>query len=241
MARHAQVNFIEHPKLRVRTERSALLGDSMMACPVFPHEFRELQASYPVVFTKEDKSGLFRPMALFGLERNENVFLDGDHWDATYLPLALRIQPFLIGLRGVEGEEPTPEVHINLEHPRVSETEGEALFTETGEHTEFLKSIAELLAEVHGAEGNVVAFSAMLNELDLLEPFSLDVTLENGTVGKLTGFYTIKEERLYALNGEELERLQKAQMLQAIFMSVASISQFLGVISRKNKRLLASI
>lgn len=237
MTRHVQLNSSEHAKIRVRTERSALLGDGMMACPVFPHEFRNLQADYPIVFAKEEDTGLFRPMALFGLERNENVFLDGELWDADYVPLAVRIQPFLIGFRTTVDGEPAPEVHINLDHPRVSETEGERLFTEDGEQTDFLKSIADLLGEVHGAHSTLTAMSALLSDLDLIEPFTLDVTLNDGTSGKLAGFYTIKEEVLDTLDGEQLEKLQGANLLLPLFMVVGSLSQFMGIIRRKNKRL----
>ncbi|MEM9840061.1 MAG: SapC family protein [Pseudomonadota bacterium] len=237
MSRHVQLSPIEHKAIRVRTERSALLGDSIMACPVFPHEFRSLQASYPVVFAKEGDTGLFRPTALFGFERSENVFLDGERWNADYLPLGVRMQPFLIGFRATDGGEPAPEVHINLDHPRVSESEGEALFTDDGEQTEYLKSISNLLAEVHGAHTHVTAMSAMLTEFDLVEPFALDVTLDDGTSGKLEGYYIIKEERLAQLSAAELERLQAAGMLLSLFMSVASIAQFSGLLRRKNERL----
>lgn len=240
MARHVQLNNIDHRNIRIRTERSEEFGDRIMAAPLFPHEFREAQAFFPIVFAKEPDSGRFRPMALFGLEEGENLFLGDGGFEAAYLPLSMRMQPFLIGFTGPEGPGRGMEVHINLDHPRVNETEGEKLFLEHGGHTEFLQGIADLLGEVHAGEQNITPFSAMLNELDLIEPFSLDVTLNDGSRGRLAGYYTIAEEKLYALGGEDLERLQVSGMLQPLFMAVASLSQFLSLIERRNRRLVTA-
>ncbi len=237
MAKHSQLNSAQHKNLRIRTERSAELGDAMMACPIFPQEFRDTQAFYPIVFSKDAQSGLFRPFTLFGLEEEENLFLSDARWDAPYVPLAIRMQPFLIGFAGQPGPETPMEVHIDLDHPRVSTEQGEALFHEHGGETEFLEGIASLLGSVHEGEQTVASFSAMLTELDLVEPFTLDITLDNGESGRLAGYYTIAEERLYSLAADDLGRLQEAGMLQSLFMAVASLSQFLNLITRKNRQI----
>ena len=39
-----------------------------------------------------------------------------------------------------------------------------------------------------------------LQEFDLLEQFNLDIELTNGTNNRLAGFYTINEDKLYALD-----------------------------------------
>lgn len=148
MPKYVQLNNIEHKNFRIKTERSAALGDNVMAAPVFPHEFRETQAYYPIVFTKE-QSGRFRPVAIFGLEQGENLFLHEGGWDSRYLPLAKRMEPFVIGLNTDSLGEQMMEVHIDPEHPRVSHEEGEALFLEEGGYTEFLSGVSETLAEVH--------------------------------------------------------------------------------------------
>ena len=50
--------------------------------------------------------------------------------------------------------------------------------------------------------------------------------LANGSQNRLAGFYTINEERLLGLSGAVLERFNRAGYLQAIYMAIASLSQF---------------
>ncbi len=231
MARHALLEFSQHAHLKVRSERSAAFGDNIMSAPVFPHEMRSLQPHYPLVFMREKNSEAYRPIALLGLEREENLFLTEAGWGALYVPLAIRMRPFLIG-RGKDVN--TLQIHIDLDHPRVSEIDGEALFTSEGEETEIVKSALDVLKEVHMGEQSVAPFCALLDELELIEPFTLDVTLKNGKTGQLAGLFTVAEEKLYALEGAALSRLQNAGYLQSVFMMVASLSQFAALIERKN-------
>src|SRR5690606_34409629 len=99
MARHVQLNNIDHKHLRVDTRRGAALGDDVPFVATFPAEFRELQAYYPIVCRKDGR-GALSPVALLGFEEGRNLFLDGERWDAGYLPLAIERQPFLIGRGG---------------------------------------------------------------------------------------------------------------------------------------------
>lgn len=231
MAKHAQLNNIDHADLRIRQGHSSELGDSVMGCAIFPYEFRDVQAHYPIVFTKDATKGGFRPICLFGLEEGENLFLTKDgQWDAEYIPLSIRMRPFLIGKTGT-GQM---EVHVDLEHPRVSTTEGEPLFLEHGGHAPYLQGMARLLGEVHDGEQSIANFSALLEELELIEPFTLDVTLNDGSQGRLAGYYIIAEERLYALDAAALGRLQSAGFMQAVYMAVAALSRFAALISRRN-------
>jgi hypothetical protein len=239
MARHEQLNNIEHGDLRVRAERTAELGDALMACPAFPHEFRRLQPHYPIVFIKDAANGGYRPLALFGLEDGENLFLVEDRWDAAYVPLAMRMKPFLIGF-GADGAGGRQlEVHVDLEHPRISRTQGERLFLDHGGHAPFLKDASSVLSEVHEGEQSIAGFSALLDELRLVEPFTLDVTLDDGARGRLAGYYIIAEETLYGLDAQALARLQSAGALLPIFMAVASLSQLSALVERRNARLRA--
>ena len=238
MPKHVQLNNIDHPDLRVRTGHSAALGDDVMACAVFPHEFRNLQPHYPIVFAKDGASGSFRPLALFGLEDRENLFLkSNDQWDADYVPLAIRMKPFLIGFSGDAAGGRQMEVHIDIEHPRVSETDGARLFLEHGGHAPLLQEASKILGEVNDGEQTISKFSALLEELELIEPFTLDVELNDGSKGRLEGYYIIAEEKLYALKGEELERLQISGFLQPVFMGVAALSQFRNLIDRRNAKI----
>jgi hypothetical protein len=229
MARNVQLNNVDHKDLRVITTRSAEYGDNVMCAITFPAEFRDVQAHYPIVFSKS-ADGRFQPLALFGFNEKQNLFLAAGGWDATYVPLTIERQPFLIGRSGSE-----MMVHVDLDNPRISATAGEALFREHGGTTEFLERMNSVLLAIHQGLEHMPLFIAALLEHDLLESFVFDITLADGSQNRLAGFYTINEERLNALDGNALERLNRASHLQAIYMAVASLSNFRTLIERRNR------
>jgi hypothetical protein len=189
-----------------------------------------VQAHYPIVFTKNAQGG-FQPVALFGFEDGQNLFVDADGWDADYLPLAIERQPFLIG---VSGEALT--IHVDLDSPRVAGTGGEAVFLEHGGTSPYLERMNSVLLALYQGLQEVPAFVAALLEHGLLESFTVDVRLDDGSQHRLTGYYTIHEERLAALDAGALAQLHRDGHLQAVYMAVASVSRFRALIERRNRR-----
>ena len=111
MSSHVVLDSRAHRDLRIRSGAGADFGDAVMACITVPSEFRRVQNEFPILFRRDLDSGRFSALVLFGFENGENLFLDDGRWDASYRPLALSIQPFLIG-RAQDGDE--SEVHIDL-------------------------------------------------------------------------------------------------------------------------------
>lgn len=229
MSKYVPLNFHEHSALRVITEHGVEFGDDMMFAPVFPHEFRRVQADAPIVLIKETHSSRYRPVALFGLEKGENLFLKDNKWDTQYIPISVRMAPFIIGRKG----NSDLTVHIDLESKRVNYKFGEKLFDDTGEQTEFLAHIVSLLFEIHESEQRLTTFCALLEELDLIEPLTFQAVLDDGTEGELIGFSTIVEERLDHLDEASLYRLNGSGVLMPIFMILASTVNFVELVKRK--------
>lgn len=233
MSQHQILNPADHGTLRVHAGAGAEFGDGVMACLVVPAEFRAAQAHFPIVLRRDAGSGRLAALALFGFEAGENLFLAGDRWDATYRPLALSVQPFLVGRPAREGD--VPQVHVDIGHPRIaSGEEGTRVFDETGRPTPYLETIATQLGDLDHAWRESEAFFAMLERYELVEPFSLEVTLANGATHSLVGYQTIAEDRFAALDGEALHTLASAGHLLPIAMMIASLSQFSALLARKN-------
>lgn len=232
MGQHLLLNDTEHRDLRVSVGHGAHLGDDVMGALTFPDEFRSVQAHYPIVFRREAAGGLV-PLALFGLQEGCNLFLDGDRWDATYVPLSIQRQPFLIGIAGEQRL-----VHVDMDHPRVRQAgaEGAPLFDEHGGPTAHLERVRSVLLALHDGVDATPAFIEALQRLALLESFFLDVRLDDGSLNRLAGFHTINEERLGALDGAALERLAGDGHLLPIYMVLASMSRFRDLIERTNRR-----
>lgn len=206
-----------------------------MACITTPYEFRQVQTCYPIVFKRDNETGQFSAMALFGFTNGENLFLEENQWTARYKPLAQSIQPFLIGR--IEAEDDA-QIHVDMGHPRVS-TDGEGIrvFDEDGTATPYLESIADKLGLLHAGYQASPAFFEALERYDLIEPFKLEVPLEDGSKHSLVGFHTINEDKLRELGADELGDLHQGGHLMPTFMVVASLGHFSDLIDRKNRQL----
>jgi hypothetical protein len=227
------LNNVEHKDLRVITTRDARYGDDVMAVLTFPAEFRNVQAHYPIVFSRS-REGAFAPLALFGFKDKQNLFLREKEgrsvWDAPYVPLMVERQPFYIG-QAASGKV----IHVDLESPRLSRDEGEPLFREHGGNGEYLEKVGAMLATIERGVAATQPFVAALQEHNLLESFVIDIQLRDGGQHRFAGFHTVQEERLAKLGADALGKLHEKGYLQAIFMVIASLSHFRDLIERVNE------
>lgn len=230
MTQHALLNNVHHKDLRVITQRAARYGDDIMASPTFPAEFRNVQACYPIVFHHTEQ-GEYVPLALFGLREKQNLFLGESGWDAPYIPLMVERVPFLIG-RGPNSEQ---VIHVDLDSPRISRSEGERLFLEHGGQSQFLDRMSSTLATINQGIAATNPFIAALVENELLDSFALDIKFRDGGQHRLAGFHTIREEKLADLGSDALGKLHQKGYLQAIFMVIASLTHFRDLIERASK------
>lgn len=221
------LNNIQHKDLRIVTQRGAQWGDDFMSAPATPDEFRKLQAHYPIVFQPDGQGG-FVPVALFGLQEGQNLFLTDEGWDADYLPLSVQRLPFSIGVADDE-----LRMMVDMDSKRVSlGAEGEAVFLPHGGTTDFTENANAVLLALHEGLQATTEFVQTLMAHDLLEPFTLDVERRDGTHGQLLGYYFIHEERLAALDAGTVGLLHQADYLQPIYMAIASLSNFTKLIQR---------
>lgn len=237
MANHVLLDNITHSELKVITRRAADLGDAIHCTPLFLSEFRQAQNCYPIFFRQDPQSQRYEPVALLGLEAQENLFLTPNGWDATYLPLSIARQPFLIGFtQSFDNGVPVrnPVVHIDIDHPKVSFTEGVPVFLPHGGNSPYLEQVTRVLMAIHQGHQALPAFSAALTELELLEPFTLDIQLQQGESYQLSGLYTLHEERFNALPADALQKLWHSGYLEALYMVMASLSNVAALVKRKN-------
>ena len=236
MANHVALDRDAHRDLRVRTEPGAQFGDATMACLTVPLEFRRVQNEFPILFRRDLQTGAFAALALMGFENGENLFLENDRWDAQYRPMALAIQPFLVG-RPESGDGPA-QVHIDLGHPRIAPPgEGVSLFDEDGQPTPHLEQVAAMLGDLDEGYRTSDDFFHALERHELLEPLAVDVELKDGSQHRLVGYHIINEDRLASLDAAALGELHQAGYLMPIFMALASLTNLSELARRKDRRL----
>lgn len=240
MAKHLLLNNITHKDLKIITRHSAAFGDNVGSTLTFPTEFADVHREYPILFQKNPDTGKFQSVVLLGLKSDENLFLDElGGWKANYIPAVIERGPFLIGFQDQSrdgGSERTPVIHVDMEHPRISETEGEAVFLDHGGLSPYLEKISKILNRIYDGMQISDAMFAAFAELDLIEPVNLEIELNDREVYRLHGNYTIHQEKLANLRGADLERLNRSGFLRCAFLAVESLGNIQRLVQLKTAR-----
>jgi len=237
MTNRVLLNNVEHADLRVITRHGPEFGDAINQALVLPTELEAAQREYPI-FLRRDANGEYQAVVLLGLDRDENLFLDAGGWQARYVPAVQQRGPFSIALQeGRDGAEPM--IHIDLDHPRVSRTEGEPLFLPAGGNAPYLQHVARLMGTIYDGLEISRAFYEALETAGLIEPISVEVKLSDREEYVLPDLFTISQDRLAALPAADLERLNQAGVLRAAYMVVSSLGNMSRLIDAKNRKLAA--
>jgi hypothetical protein len=238
MVNRVPLDNVEHQRLRVAPQPSADHGAAVNQLLVVPTEYEELQREYPILFRK-DPEGAFQSVVVLGFDRDENLFLGEGGWQGRYIPAVLRRGPFFIGMRDKQhlGEvRREPLIFVDLDDPRVSESEGEPLYLPHGGNAPYLEQVADALRTVHDGLQLGASMFAMFAEFDLVRPLKIEVQLGDGKQYELADFYTIGAEELGRLDAAPLERLYRSGFLAAALFvrsSLANVSRLAELKTRK--------
>ena len=237
MTNHVLLNNVDHHDLKIIARYGAEFGDSVASILTFPTEYADVQKEYPIFFRKDSQSGEFQSVLLLGLEKNENLYLDDSGWNAKYIPAMIARGPFLIGFQQQPGDSTKkPVIHVDLDNPRVSRSEGTPVFLPRGGNTPYIDQIAVILNGIReGIEISNAMFAAF-TAMNLIESVDLEIKLNNETQHDLHGLYTISRERLAQLDGDSLHKLNQAGFLQGAFLVLASLNNLYRLISIKQQR-----
>jgi hypothetical protein len=238
MTNKVLLNNVDHADLRVITRHGPDFGDSINQVLVFPTEFEDLQREYPIFFRK-DANAEYQAVALLGLDKDENLFLEADGWNARYVPAVQQRGPFSIVLQPPQrGAASDPEVmiHVDLDHPRVSRADGEPLFLPAGGNAPYLQHVSRLLGTIYDGLEVGRPFFETLDRLGLIEPVDVEANLTDGKAYVIPGLFTISEARLAAVGGEELERLHRSGALRAAYAVLSSLANVSRLIDAKLRK-----
>ncbi|MFU8830786.1 MAG: SapC family protein [Wenzhouxiangella sp.] len=239
MAKHVLLDNVSHKDLKVRTGYRPGCGYDANVVRIFPSEFCEAQREYPLFFIKDAASGHFEPVALLGFSGDENLYLGAGGWDASYVPLAVQRQPFLIGFQTQQVDGiPTqvPVIHVDLDHPSISKTDGEPVFLRHGGLSPYLERIESILGTIHHGHEASRALSQVLVGLELIESVKLEIRFDDVTSVNLEGLYKINEDTLRNLSADALETLHRQGYLRDLYLMLASLQNMPHLIERKTRR-----
>lgn len=202
------------------------------AIPLTVDEFGLAQRHYPIVFSVGDNPV---PIALMGLNEGVNAFLFEDgrpREENMYTPAYIRRYPFLLARITPDSEElslcfdPTAEAIGDYD-------EGKALF-EDGKPSDAVQKILEFCEQFEAAGQRTAAFLEDLKEADLLMDGEVSIQPDGFEQPFIyRGFRMVDEEKLRALRGDELRKMNQSGMLPLIYAHLFSLSQMRDVFGRQ--------
>lgn len=239
MANLVSLNNIDHKNLKINVEYSPSYGHNSGCVLVLPTEFSDVQREYPIFFQKNQQTNKFQAIALLGLTPDENLFLNEGKWNANYIPAVIAKGPFVIGFEedpnGVAGEMGRV-VMVDLDDPRVGEQQGAPLYLEFGGESAYLGQVATALDGIHRGVQVADAMYDTFDQLGLIEPCKLELTLADGEIYRIQGCFAINRERLQSLTAENVAKLHAAGYLEGAYLILASLNNVKKLINIKAAR-----
>jgi len=229
MNRLIALDSAAHRQLRVDPAKVLAQAAGLNMLPVVLGEFLKLCVHYPIVLTKNGATGQFTCVALFGFEKQENLFWKQDRWDALYIPLQLMRQPFFLA----PGQERM--VCIDTVHAAVNRSLGDAIFDERGAETAYLQQVKQRLAALLEGEEQTDRFVRKLLALELVRPMRLEIEFANRQKLRVEGLYTVDEARLKALPAQAIVELHSLEYLAPTYTMLASLGHIYSLVQRRNE------
>lgn len=195
-------------------------------------EFEKGCKTYPLLFIKDAEE--YVPVALFGLEDKQNLFLKwNNQWDADYIPAHIRRYPFSLAT-----VEHNSEFIVCMdENATIIGKSGEhALFLANGKQSEFLNEKIRFLQELQLEYEKTLIFTRKILALDLFEPMNANVNLNNGENLTISGFYVINKDKFKLLDSEiykEFVNNDEMKLIYEHFSSMGNFSKLIDIVAER--------
>jgi hypothetical protein len=202
------------------------------AVPISYSEFASACRDYPLAFVSTDSGRSFSPVAVLGVAPGENLFVRNGRWESSiYLPAYLRRYPFCMSRVRLNAVEQADRM-ICIEKAFLSD-DGERMFDDKGAPLSAWLPIEKLLRDYEADIDLAVEMCAILSDYALLEPFSLQASLESGPMS-FGGMYRVDEKRLEFLNAAQHKTLLRKGITGRIYAHLISLENFARLIARKD-------
>ena len=208
------------------------------AIPISHTEFQLVAREYPIVFTSGDGGKSFAAVAVLGISAGENLFYSEAWEPRVYVPAYARRYPFCMARVTLDKVEQKNRL-ICVEKALLDADGGEAMFDAQGNPSERWTQLERLLTEYEADLERGREMCALLADYGLLEPFSMQATLnkdKGGGAMQLTGMHRVAEKKLDDLNAAQLKNLLRRGVLARIYMHLLSLDNFSRLLERKAAR-----
>src|SRR4051812_12055765 len=235
------VPFLKTHKVRLpKTGEVPPFARSGNAIPISHTEFQLVGREYPIVFTTGDDGKTLAVGAVLGMAGGENLFCVGSTCTpGVYVPAYARRHPFCMAKVTLDNVEQKDRL-ICVEKSSLDDQAGEALFDAQGKPGARWTEIEKLLSEYEADLERSREMCATLSDYGLLEPFTMQATLNKGGAMHLTGMHRVSEKNLENLNAAQLKNLMRKGFMARVYLHLLSLDNFSRLLERRSARSAAS-
>lgn len=237
MSKATVLNNVDHKNLKVDTRPES--NSNVNRSVVYATEISELHKEFPLVFYKYPDSKKTQLHAIFGLEKDENLFIGENGWTTRFVPALLARGPFSLGYKKAEkegDEQPDPVICIDMEDSRVNTEQGEDVFLQFGGEAPYLNYVKKALQTIDSGMHFDKTLFTLVESMDLLEPVSIEIKLSNVEQVNLSDYYTVNQEKLTKLDGDSLAKLNQYGVLSLLYFVLSSMGNFQVLMELKNAK-----
>jgi len=212
-----------HKNLRIRVGVPYLYAQGLDIVPLCAQELFQVAREFLIVFPLE--GGV--PQALLGLGNGRNVYVDAQgRWLARYVPAHVRRYPFMLANMPMSeraSENRQYAVQFVENAPHFADPLARPLFDVSGEPTETLESVQQMLLALQKDFERVLTWVARLSELKLLKKSEF-LFKQGDTPLRLGGFRVLDDEAFSALPADALVQLRDTGVLNLVYAHKASMT-----------------
>jgi hypothetical protein len=233
------LNAQQHSQLKVANSTDYSRFSNEQLIPVVIQEMPALASQFPIVFVKNSETGQFLPVAIMGCKNGVNLYCQDKQWDSPVTPMGFANYPFKLAAKSEQEQEFM--VCIELTSPLVNETNGQALFLDNGEKSEYLSQKSDALVDSAQMSQQTQKVSKMFADRRLFVSKQLTLKLAGDDIPvQLDGIFLIDEKALNALSSEDFEELRTMGLLPSIYAHLASLNQIARLVLKHNEQTTAA-
>ena len=217
----AAVSHARHGGLTIGTGVDLAAAAALGHVPLGLGEIPLAGCDYPLVLIKDGATGAFRLVALLGYAADRNLYVIGENWAATYLPLNVLRLPFCLGTPNGDAVE----LCIDEASSLLGRAPGAALFEADGTETPFLAGRRALIEQMRADAEATAQFVSAIAAERLITPMTLTLHYADQHQQDIQGAYTIDPLALETLADAAVLRLHRSGHLAAIHAMIHSLGQ----------------
>lgn len=228
------LNNRDHRDLKILDYLSAPVHIFKNAVCLYPDEYQHAALNQAILFSKDKNTGQFKSIVLFGIETNENLYVDLDNnWEDIYIPMELMAKPFSY----VSDENNQPLLSLDLDCEYLNDTNGAEIYHTDGKPTDRLLQVASVIKEIIRQQEILDRFISTLMDLELIEACNINVTLSNEKKISLQSLYILNRDKLARLDHKSYQCLKENGLTSYIDTILNSEKHISSLIERTNTRL----